>query len=221
MSHRDMKRKPHPNVTRQACEAAPHLTDVTLIYLCADSLSPELRDLTNNHLRQCAACREELSRLKTAGGQWDQHNSAQKLQREILLRHAQGQQAWQHVAKEPWLAWWSISLRNLAPVHGAYAEGDLPAVESVSFPVWRGRQMVAGLSGTLERRQREFYARICSDSDYAVAGSGETYVDLHISSPNRENWSLHRKIDIDVAILLGTDLPIDAGSVLIALLCEH
>jgi hypothetical protein len=110
----------------------------------------------------------------------------------------------------------AVSLKSMIVPQGAYGETKQKEEETATleFFVTQEGKIVEGLRGLLKRVNREYYVRIFAVDPGARSRYGDRKAVISISDTYQERPILHRKIDIGVTVLLGTDFRLTDNSCL-------
>jgi hypothetical protein len=187
-----------------------HLSDAQFIAISVGTLLDAELQECSMHLALCSDCEREVERLRNLNGVWANETDAARLRDR---RRAAGSSSIS-IALEGIIIGFQAALRTLIPPRGAYAhpaDDDGPAVE---FLVEDGSEPVLALIGTLKRRNRDYYARIDEDDGEGEHNFSNRAVLLTITNPPSVQPVVSRRIDVGVAVLLGTDLPLTEVSML-------
>ena len=206
----------------------PHLTDVEFIELAAGAIDAivDVRRF-QRHLASCQRCAAELQSLREVDAIWDDPIAIARLEDRIgradKLRAAASMakapssdtadslsvRELQEVRPEP-EPWWrnAVGWLPLAPLGrgmAAMAAGNDTAV--LEFPVHDEDDIVDGLTGAIQRRGDEYYARIQVNAEAADQFSGRS-VDVVAVDASTGLLSFQRRIASGQFVLLGTKLEI-------------
>ena len=188
--------------------STPHLTDAEFFGLSLDQLSPQEKQAAAEHMSRCPACNEEWERLQTLNALWNEPAEVARLE---ARRRALASQP--HTSLLQRLAEGMVtSLQALLPRQEAFAQGVENEEADVTFVIAEGKTVIKDLNGLLRRKNREFYARITADSEEAQQFAQRSVL---ITLQNAEGAPfLQRHLDVGVAVLLGTDLPLTTDSLI-------
>ena len=187
-----------------------HLDDAEFVAWAADTLGPERRAECRRHLARCLDCAEEVARIGALGSGWNDPSTVRRLQ---ALRMTPAPVSPVSLLSDLFESA-RIALASLAPPRGAFAsDGSEGTPQPLYFVVEADGYPVAGLVGTVLRRDRAYYARIDLDGPKDILTASRSVV-LTIRDPNLPAPILCRRLELGVAVLLGTDLPLTEMSTL-------
>jgi len=197
-----------------------HLTDDQFVDYCMDALAPDATVWVEMHLESCPVCREEASRVKQLSAFWNNDVNVARLERRIaaVIRPPQGNPSKE---AQPWtlsaglaafLSPFAVSLKPLMRPQGAYGETMEDETTTLEFVVTQEGRIVEGLRGLLKRVNREYYVRIFALDPGSRTEFGDRKAMLSISDTYQDRPILHRRIDIGVTVLLGTDFRLTENS---------
>ena len=219
-----MKKRPF-NALRPVLEAWPesaddlpgsdsasdaHLDDAEFVAWTADTLGPERRAECRRHLARCLDCAEEAARIGALGSGWNDPSTVRRLQ---MLRMKPAPASPVSLLSDLF-ADARTALASLAPARGAFASDESESTpDPLYFVVEAYGYPVTGLVGTVLRRDRAYYARIDLDGLEEILFASQSVL-LTIRDPGLPAPILCRRLELGVAVLLGTDLPLTEMSTL-------
>ena len=187
-----------------------HLDDAEFVAWAAETLGPERRAECRRHLARCLDCAEEVARIGALGSGWNDPSTVRKLH---MLRSTPVPAAPVSLLSDLF-AHARIALASLVPPRGAFASDESDGTpDPLYFVVEAEGYPVAGLVGTVLRRDRAYYARIDLDGPEEVLLASRSVL-LTIRDPGLPAPILCRRLEPGVAVLLGTDLPLTEMSTL-------
>lgn len=190
-----------------------HLTDAEFVGYEAESLNEATLRSVEAHLRDCPACAAESVRLREALAFWEDPRAVRRLEKRVRAAKTSARLAAFRQAFAP-------RRRGLGPLYLQGAFGEACAEEFVSLPFRVHEQgwIVEELHGMLERHGRDVYLRIQVKPAEERARFQDRRVLISIENPHEARPLLRRRIDVGVAVLLGTDLRLTESSQLEAVL---
>jgi hypothetical protein len=210
-----------------------HLSDDLLVDYCANTLDGATFASAQRHLDECTACSEEVSRLRQLAEFWRDEPAVAALEQRVRAvvwpmetSAASGGRAMPETAGAIGRMWdsavnaltspFAVSLKSMIVPQGAYGETKQKEEETATleFFVTQEGKIVEGLRGLLKRVNREYYVRIFAVDPGARSRYGDRKAVISISDTYQERPILHRKIDIGVTVLLGTDFRLTDNSCL-------
>jgi hypothetical protein len=196
-----------------------HLTDELFVGYHMNTLAPAELRAVERHLSDCIVCSEEIERIAELSVIWNDEQEIARLQNRVagVLSDSHTIPAWPPVRpQESWLAAFVkpfvVSLRPLIRPQGAYGETKEDETTTLEFSITQDGKIVDGLRGMLKRVNREYYVRIFAVDSGARTEFGDRKAVISISDAYQERPILHRRIDIGVTVLLGTDFPLTDNS---------
>lgn len=168
------------------------------------------------HAVECDECSSEIDRVRSLAGVWADRSAVTAL--EARLRSALWPAASE--SKDPIgrlfetiASPFAVSLRSMMLPQGAYGETkEEETTSTLEFFITQDGKIVDGLRGLLKRVNREYYIRVFAIDPGARTRYGDRKALISISDTYQERPILHRKIDIGVTVLLGTDFRLTDNS---------
>ncbi|MGO8673591.1 MAG: hypothetical protein ACLQVD_19805 [Capsulimonadaceae bacterium] len=197
-----------------------HLTDELFVEYSRYQQGLPDAPAIGEHLAACADCAAEVVRIRRLGAIWQDETAVQALMRRA--RAALGLDIRPPLvetvaaAAGRLLAPFAVSLRPLIRPQGAYGETlqQEHTMSTLEFSVTQDGRIVDGLRGILKRVNREYYVRIFAVDPASRTLYGDCKAMISIFDSYLDRPILHRKIDVGVTVLLGTDFRLTDDSCL-------
>ena len=190
-----------------AASSEVHLTDDQFIEYSMRSLNSRTQGQIEKHIRICADCAGEVRRLSNLSHLWNEESQIQHLDYRIrsLVNPNARTQAGSIAA---FLAGVHVTLKALVLPKGAFAEGQDDSSDPIEFRITADGKMVEELLGTLQRKNKEYYVRVRIPRPEDRMRFRNRRVQITLSEAGKAHPILQRDIDVGVAVLLGTALPL-------------
>jgi hypothetical protein len=210
-------RQDEPDMVIDQYRTEGHLTDELFVDFSLNRLPAAARNGVERHLASCGTCSEEADRLKQISSIWESEPFVVRLEdraRAALNTRAPKPRRAVGNAIAALVQPFVVSLRPLIRPQGAYGEAREEETSTLEFPVTQDGKIVEGLRGLLKRVNREYYVRIFAIDPGARNQYGDRKAVIDISDAHHDRPILHRRIDIGVTVLLGTDFRLTDSSCL-------
>ena len=194
---------------------AEHLTDEQVVAFSAGTLDIRSRGKVEWHLSRCAACEAEVAHLRERGIMWNDADAVSRFEARVRAATSKVLDSEPDVLGKIWdaiSAPFAVPLNSLLIPQGAYGQSVEEETATVEFYVTQEGKVVDGLRGLLKRVNREYYVRIFAIDPGARTRYGDRKAMISISDTYQDRPILHRKIDIGVTVLLGTDFRLTDNS---------
>ena len=196
---------------------AGHLGDEEIVSFCSGSMNSRERANVERHLSRCAACAEEVEHLQDRATMWADDTAVAAFEARVRAVTHQARKTASEAIEKIWdelTGPITVSLKSMMMPQGAYGQSQSVEEETATleFLVTQEGRVVDGLRGLLKRVNREYYVRIFAIDPGARTRYGDRKAMISISDTYQERPILHRKIDIGVTVLLGTDFRLTDNS---------
>jgi len=194
---------------------AEHIDDEQIVAYCAGTIDTRIRRTVERHLSLCAACSAEVAHLRDRATMWSDDAAVAAFEARVRAVTSAARATAAAAIEKIWeeiTAPLTVSLKSMMIPQGAYGQSVEEETATVEFFVTQEGKVVDGLRGLLKRVNREYYVRIFAIDPGARTTYGDRKAMISISDTYQDRPILHRKIDIGVTVLLGTDFRLTDNS---------
>jgi hypothetical protein len=198
-----------------------HLTDDLFVGYSMKALTPAISKQVERHLGACNVCAGEIARIEQLSAIWRDESKIARLEQRVrsTMKVAEPTVASgaRHAIEAGLAAFvkpFTVSLQPLMRPQGAYGETKEDETSTLEFFITQEGKIIEGLRGLLKRVNREYYVRIFAVDPGARTEFGDRKAVISISDTYQDRPILHRRIDVGVTVLLGTDFPLTESSCL-------